>query len=131
MPMNQDLVGKAYPPVPFSVSPERVGAFAAAVGERDSVVPPTIASIPEVVSLSYAIGDRDLGLDYSRVVHADQEYEWDRPLRMGDELIVITTIASIRAKGGHEWLVLESDVRDGGGERVVLARSTLIVRGIA
>jgi hypothetical protein len=48
---------------------------------------------------------------------------------VGETLQVQTVIESIRAKGGHEFLVLRTDMRDAAGEDVVVARSTMIVRG--
>ncbi len=127
--MNQDLIGKRYPPVPFPVTAERVRAFAEAIGDSDEHVPPTFATVPEIASLDQIIGDPDLNLDYSRVVHGEQEFEWNRPLALGDELMAECTIASIRARGSLEWLVVETELRDAAGELVVRTIDTLIVRG--
>ena len=129
--MNQDFVGKRYPPVPFSVTFERVRAFAEAIGDPGEPVPPTFATAPEIASLDQVIGDADLNLDYARVVHGEQEFEWSRPLALGDELMMESTIASIRAKGDLEWLVVETELRDATGQLAVRARNTLIVRGAA
>ncbi len=129
MVLNPELQGKAYPEMAFAVDPGRVDAFAKAVGDDGSFVPPTLVTVGEIAALAQVIADPELGLDFARVVHGEQEYEWRRPLRPGDELSVRPRIASIRAKGGHEFLTVETEMRDPGGELVVLARSTLIVRG--
>lgn len=132
MPMNAGLERKTYPAIRFEVREEHVRAFAHAVGDDGSSVPPTFVTAPEIrAGLAQVVEDADLGLDFARVVHGEQEYEWSRPVRVGDVLEVRSTIESIRAKGGHEFLTLRTEMRDEVGELVVLARSSLIVRGSA
>jgi hypothetical protein len=128
--MNTALEGKIYEPVTLEIDGGFVARFASAVGDDGSFVPPTIVTTPEIVAgLDHLVADEDLGLDFARVVHGDQEYEWLRPLRVGDVLVVESTIESIRFKGGHEFLTLRTEMRDATGEIVVVARTGLIVRG--
>ncbi len=129
MPMNQDLVGKAYPATTFDVTAERVAAFAVAVGDDGTFVSPTFATAPEVEALTQVIGDPDLGLDFTRVVHGEQEFGWRRPLAVGDTLTVTPTIASIRAKGAHGFITIQTEMRDAAGELVLVSQNTMIVRG--
>ncbi len=129
--MNHALAGKVYPATTFTVEADRVGAFAEAVGDEGAFVPPTFATAPEIAAIAQLIGDAELGLDFTRVVHGEQEYEWRRPLTVGVVLSVTPRIADIRAKGGHEFLVVETEMLDPDGEVVVRARSTLISRGTA
>jgi acyl dehydratase len=75
--------------------------------------------------------DPDLGLNYALVVHGEQEYEWVRPVRVGDRLSAVPRIADIYAKGPNEYLVIESQIRDREGSTVVVARTTLLSRGTA
>lgn len=129
MALNRALVGRVYPAVTFALDGEHVRRFAHAVGQEDDFAPPTFATAPELVGLSQVVGDPELGLDFTRVVHGGQEYEWRRPLPVGDVLTVIPRITDILVKGGHEFLVIESDMRDAEGELVVLARMTVVSRG--
>lgn len=130
MRLNAELVGKVYPPVRIEVDAERVRAFAGAVSHPGGGVPPTFATVPEIVAgLGNVVRDPDLGVDIARVLHGDQEYRWERPIRVGDTLVAHATIDSIRGKGETEFLAIRTDIRDGSGELVVRARSTLIVRG--
>ncbi len=129
--MNPALEGKAYPPIPFLIEQEHVRAFAVAIGEEGSSVPPTFVTAPEIASgLTRVIADVELGLDFSRVVHGDQEFEWSRPIRVGETLEVQTVIESIRSKGGTSFLSLRTSMRDAEGDVVVTARSTLVERGL-
>lgn len=132
MPMNAGSVRKTYPAIRFEVREEHMRAFAQAIGDDGSSVPPTFVTAPEIrAGLAQVVGDADLGMDFARVVHGEQEYEWSRPVRVGDVLEVRSTIESIRAKGGHEFLTLRTEMRDEAGALVIIARSSLIVRGSA
>ena len=130
VPMNPALEGKTYPTLRFEVREEHVRRFALAVGDEVGSVPPTFVTAPEFAAgLTQVVGDAELGLDLSRVLHGEQDYEWTRPVRVGDVLDVASTIESIRAKGGHEFLTLRTEMTDASGALVVVARSSLLVRG--
>jgi hypothetical protein len=130
MPLNPDLVGKTYAPVTFPLDPERVRSFAAAVGHTADDVPPTIVVAPEFeAGLRSVLGDQELGLELSRVLHGEQEYEWARSLIEDEDLTATASIEGIRGRAGLELLVLRTEVRDERGDVVATGRSTLIVRG--
>lgn len=130
MTLNAALQGKTYPSVSFAVAQDHVRRFAEAVGDDGSFVPPTFVTAPEIVSgLAQVLADRELGLDLARVLHGEQEYEWARPVVVGETLEVRSTIEGIRAKGGLGFITLRTDMCDDGGTPVVVARSTLILRG--
>jgi acyl dehydratase len=129
MTMNAALEGKVYPDASFTVEGERVNLFREAIGEESDIVPPTFATAAEFTVMPLIVGDAELGLNFSRVVHAEQEYEWHRPFRMGEALKVRSRIAMIRQKAGNGFLTIETEVLDRAGELVVLARATMIERG--
>jgi acyl dehydratase len=92
-------------------------------------VPPTFATAPEhAAGLTNVIADAELGLDLSKVLHGEQEYEWIRPMRFGESLTAETVIESIRGRGAMRFVTLRTLLRDEAGETVVVGRSTLIVR---
>jgi acyl dehydratase len=74
------------------------------------------------------VADEDIGVDFARVVHGDQEFVWARPLRAGETLEAQTTVESIRVRGPLEFLTLRTDMRDEHRDIVVTARSRMIVR---
>ena len=130
MSLNAELVGKTYPTVAFPLDAERVAAFAKVVGHEGDDVPPTFVTVPEVAAgLANILADDELGLDLSRVLHAEQEYEWGRPLTIGETLTAETTIADIRTKGTTSFVTLRTDLRDEARRMVVVATSTLVLRG--
>jgi acyl dehydratase len=137
--LNQSLKGKQYQEVPFTVDRDRVIQFADAIGDDDPryregetpLAPPTFLTVLQIMTSGQAVLDPDLGMNYAMVVHGGQEYEWRRPVRVGDELQATPRIADIYAKGPNEFLVTEAQIRDASGEVVVVTRSTLISRGTA
>ena len=144
MPLNPSLVGKEYAPLELAVEREHVTRFAKAIGEDAAVfldadaaraaghpeqlAPPTFVTTMQIMASAQAAADPELGLDYTRVVHGEQSYEWRRPVHVGDALRAVPRIVDITAKGPLEFLVVQSDITDAGGETVMIARTTLISR---
>jgi acyl dehydratase len=147
MPLNQSLKGKTYQELTFDVDRDRVTAFAAAVGEDDprftdpeaaraegfpeQLAFPTFPTVLGILASAQVVADPDLGMDYSRVVHGEQAYEWHRPIVVGDRLRAVPRIADVYAKGPNEFLVVEAEITDADGQVVCVARSTLLSRGTA
>src|SRR4030095_6916787 len=137
MPLNQALVGKAHPAVAYEVGREKLREFAVAVGETDPIYHdesaaraaghpdlPAVPNLAVVLSLragQVVYGDPELGLDYSRVVHGEQEFVYHRPIRAGDRLLAAGKVAAAQPHGRPEPLPLETGVtsedRGPGGPR--------------
>jgi len=126
--VNPEAAGTVYPPVAFVVDPEHVAAFRDVLGIA-SGVPPTYVTAAEFAALPNVLGDPRLGLDFTRVVHGSQEYEFRRPLREGETLSVRARIESIRHKGGSGFLTIAMDLVDAGDQVVCTARSQMLERG--
>jgi acyl dehydratase len=126
--MDASLAGRSYPTISFEVAPTHVERFAAAVGQTVPGVPPTFLTAAEFDVFGPIVGDPDLGLDFSRVVHGDQEYVWHRPLVVGETLVVAPRIAAIRERGGNGFLTIEVTLSDAEGAPVATARATMIER---
>ena len=128
--VNQAAEHKTYEAVPFEVTEARVRAF------RDLFpgppgVPLTFLTAAEFTVFPQVIGDPELGLDFTKVVHGTQEYVFHRPLRLGETLMVQPRIASIRHRGGNGFLVIETQMTGIDGEAAAVARSTMIEREAA
>jgi acyl dehydratase len=91
-------------------------------------VPPTFATAPEMHALAQILDEPELDLEFTRVVHTEQSYEWVRPIRIGEELTARPRIESIRSKAGNEILVVATDIHDQLDTAVVRARCTLVAR---
>lgn len=146
MALNRALAGKQYPPsVPYEVGREKIREFASAIGDGnpvyhdeaaakaagypDIIAPPTFLTVLNFRYSPQVIGDPDLGLDYSRVVHGEQEYVLERPIVPGMHLVGRPTIVDISAKGSNEFLTIEAQIEASDGTRVATARSVIVSRG--
>jgi acyl dehydratase len=148
MGMNPALVGKSYPAsAPYEVGREKIREFADAIGDdnpayrdvevakslgySDVIAPPTFPTVLTFVTGRQVIGDPELGIDYSRVVHGEQRFIYSRPVQAGDRLSAVVTIDEIRAAGGNEILTMRSTATDADGKHVVDVITLLVVRGTA
>jgi hypothetical protein len=128
-PVNAAAEGKRYVDVAFHVTEDRVGRFRALFPDGGKRwVPPTFLTVAEFTVFPQIVADPDLALDFSRVIHGDQEYEWRRHPRIGEALVARARIASIRHRGALGFLTIETEVADEAGERVALCRATMIER---
>jgi acyl dehydratase len=148
MPLDQGFVGRRYPPTPpYLVSREKIAEFANAVGDqnpaylsvsaarelgnRDVVAPPTFAVVVTSRAQAQVMFDPALGLDYSKVVHGEQSFAYERPVVAGDRLVAVAEVEAIRSAAGNDLLTIRVEVSTEDGELVVTGRSTVVARGTA
>ena len=148
MPLDPSFIGRSYPPTePYEVGREKIREFADAIGDPnpayrdpeaakalghpDVIAPPTFPMVVTMRASRSAVGDPDLGLDYSRVVHGEQRFVYSRPVRAGDRLVCTLTIENALSKAGNDMLYTRIDVATTEGEHVVTAYGTLVARGTA
>lgn len=146
MAINPDLAGRSYPAgEPYLVGREKVREFARAVkatnaahydveaaaelGYRDLVAPPTFAIIVAQRADAQLIGDEDAGIDFSRVVHADQRFTHHRPIVAGDELVAELHVDSVRGMGAGAMITTRAEISTMDGEKTATTKSSIIVRG--
>ncbi|MBT3165392.1 MaoC family dehydratase N-terminal domain-containing protein [Streptomyces sp. Vc74B-19] len=145
MALDQSFVGRTYPPTePYEVGREKIREFAEAVGDAnpaytdaeaakalghpDVIAPPTFVFAITFKAAGQVVADPQLGLDYSRVVHGDQRFAYNRPVRAGDRLSVTSTIETIRTMAGNDILDIRGEVYDQDGAHVVTAWTKLVAR---
>jgi acyl dehydratase len=132
--MNEYVVGR-----------EKVREFAAAIGERsplchdvaaaraagyaDVVAPPMFVVVYALAAVTRALRDPALGIDFRRVVHGAQAFEWDLPVVAGDMIVTAARIGEVTRKDTltfHEVLTVS---HNGRGEQVSSGTWTNIERG--
>jgi acyl dehydratase len=148
MPLDQSYVGREFPPsAPYEVGREKIREFADAIGDDnpvyrdqaaaralgypDVIAPPTFVILVSMRSSAQVVRDPGLGLDYSKVVHGEQQFSYRRPIRAGDVLQVVSSVESIRAVAGNDLVTIKGEVSTVDGEPVVTAVATLVARGTA
>jgi acyl dehydratase len=146
MSVPESLVGRRYPATePYRVSREKIREFADAIndpnpayrspeaarelGHPDVIAPPTFPIVLTLPAGHQLLSDPETDVDYGRVVHGEQRFAHERPVRSGDELQVIVVLDGVRVAAGNELITTRSEVRTTDGELVVTGYSTIVVRG--
>ncbi|GAB3531134.1 MaoC family dehydratase N-terminal domain-containing protein [Arthrobacter tecti] len=146
MTINPDLHGRSYPAAEvYAVGREKIREFALAVkathashfdveaarslGHRDLVAPPTFAIIVAQRADAQLINDPEAGIDFSRVVHADQRFTHHRPIVAGDELVAELHVDQVRAMGGGAMITTRAEISTVEGEKTATTTSSILVRG--
>ncbi|MCB7136818.1 FAS1-like dehydratase domain-containing protein [Cellulosimicrobium marinum] len=151
MSVNLAYVGREYPATaPYSVGREKLREFASAVGAThpvhhdlvaargvgypDLVAAPTFAVVVAQRAEAQLVEDPEAGIDFSRVVHADERFTHHRPIVAGDELVTVLHVDSIVERAGLAMVSTRCEISAQGpdgavGERVATVTSTLAVRG--
>ena len=146
MSVRTQAIGKSFPPVLYAVGREKVREYAHAVGETnplhldpeaaraagyaDVVAPPMFAVVYSAPAVAPAIFDRDVGIDFARMVHGGQEFVWGPPVVAGDEITTEAAVQDICVCDGKGFYVFESRSTNQDGETVCVGTWTNIVRGI-
>lgn len=143
--MNTDAVGRAYGPhEPYEVTRVKIREFADAVDARsfahrseeaaraegypDVVAPTTFAVVLAQQAEFHVVEDPEVGVDFSRVVHADERFTHHRPIVAGDLISATVHVDSIVQRGGISMVTTRTELTDEDGAAVSTVTSTLAVR---
>ena len=144
--MDAAYVGRVYPPTaPYAVGREHLRDFAQAVGAThpvhsdveaarasgyaDVVATPTFAVVIAQRAEAQLIEDPAAGIDFSRVVHAEERFVHHRPIVAGDEIVTVLHVDAIVERSGLAMVTTRCELADATGARVATVLSTLAVRG--
>src|SRR5687768_826261 len=111
MAINAAVIGKTYPATTYAVGREKVREYAFAVGESeplyldveaaraagydDVVAPPMFAVVYAMPAVAQAMFDPEVGIDFARLVHGGQEFEWGPLVVAGDEITTTASVADV------------------------------------
>lgn len=145
MPVKTDAIGKAFPPTTYAVGREKIREFAHATGETsplcldvkaaraaghaDVVAPPMFAVVYQIPAVMPAMFDPEVGIDFARLVHGGQEFEWGELVVAGDEIETTTTLRDVSERSGNGFFVFETRSVNQRGDEVCVGVWTNIVRG--
>jgi acyl dehydratase len=132
--ITEQHVGRTYPPTaPYEVSRAKIAEFATAIGDDnpayrgdDAIAPPTFVAVISSAAWDSMFDDPELGLALRRVVHGDQRFHFERPLRPGDRVRAALTIDKVRARGAADFISSSVRVTDEDGQLVCVASATFV-----
>ncbi len=99
------------------------------LGYADVVAPPTFAVVIAQAAEAQLIADPAAGIDFSRVVHAEERFTHRRPIVAGDAITTVLHVDSITERAGLAMVTTRCELSDAAGEPVSTVVSTLAVRG--
>ena len=122
--------GKQYPPVTVEIEADKVAEFAWAIGaDPHDGVPPTYAAVYCLgATAPQLFGDEDAAVDFARLLHAEQEFEWQRHPRVGETVTSRGRVASDTSRRGMRFVSLETDTTDAQGQPVCRSRALFVIR---
>jgi acyl dehydratase len=146
--MDASAAGKTFPPYEFHVERGKIREFADALEDSNPIyrdpeyakrspvggilAPPTLTRtfLYEPKTASEALKVKD----WSYIVHGEQEFEYFAPVLAGDVLTAQDKIVSITEKesrraGKLQIAVIETTFHNQRGEKVQIARRTLVETG--
>jgi acyl dehydratase len=131
MPVDQSLVGREFPPTaPCTVTEEKVREFVAATGGGEYAGGPAPATFPIVMAFDAMNAFLEAeSIDLFRIVHGEQRFAYERPVRPGDVLTATLKVASLRQIAGNDIIGTNSEITDGEGALVCTTSATLVHRG--
>ena len=124
------VAGKAYPAVTFAIEAEPVAAFARAIGaDPQQGVPPTFAAVYALgATAPQLFGDEDAAVDFARLLHAEQEFEWARHPRVGETVSSTGRVASDVTRRGLRMINFETETKGADGAPVCRSRAMFVIR---
>jgi acyl dehydratase len=128
----------------YAVGREKVREYAWATGETDPrcldldaakqagfedlLAPPMFAAVYCGPAVGPALLDPEVGIDFARMVHGAQRFEWHEPVVAGDEITTEAAHESSNERGGLTFHVFTTRSTNQRGELVCEGRWTNIVR---
>ena len=146
MMVDKDVIGRTWPDKTITVERGALRFFAEATHEPDPIfsdeaaakqaghpalpVPPTYFFTLDLLAPADSFWLEDLGVDLSKVLHAEQSFEYDRLVYAGETVTIRTRISDAYDKknGLLEFFVRDIEVIDAEQKRCALLKTTLVVR---
>ncbi|MGH3501982.1 MAG: FAS1-like dehydratase domain-containing protein [Nocardioidaceae bacterium] len=134
MALDPGLSGRTFAPTsPYTVSREKITEFTTAIGaellDGGDTAPPTFPIVVAFGAMTQLMTDPEVGIELRNVVHGDQRFEQQRPIRAGDTLTGTLTVDSLRNAAGMDMIGTRTEVATVDGEPVATAYATLVHRG--
>ena len=144
--LDSNLIGKKFDPVIFTVTDQRLRFFAKATGQTDPiyfdhdaalnegyngiVCPPTFLYVVSMEQKNPFEFLNDLKINIESILHAEQEFFYEKMIYSGDRLTMITEIVDMYDKkdGLLQFFILESKFIDQNNMHTATMKNTIVVQ---
>lgn len=122
------IAGRVYPPRETRIERNRVEAFARALGaEPSDGVPPTYAAVYALEATAPQLfADPQAAIDFSHLLHVEQEFEWTRQPEVGETVTAVARVAADLTRRGVRLVTLETSCTV-GEESVCVGRARFAI----
>lgn len=125
-------VGRSYETAPFLVTEQSIRDYMAAVGDLQGdgelVAPPTYAMVYGFDAYWQLWTDQEVALDVAHLVHGEQRFSFDRPVRPGDRIRTTGRLTAINVRGDMELVTFELKAIDDQERPVSDGTALFIIR---
>ena len=124
------VAGRTYPAVRFEIEPDAVKAFATAIGaDPADGVPQTFAAVYSLgATVPQLFGDEEAAVNFAKLLHAEQEFDWHRHPEAGETVISRGRVASDTSRRGMRFVSFETDTTDERGAPLSRSRALFVIR---
>jgi MaoC dehydratase-like protein len=124
------IEGREYPAVQVDIDADHVAAFAWAIGADPAEgVPPTYAAVYCLgATAPQLFGDEDAAIDFARLLHAEQEFAWERHPQVGDQVTSQARVSSDVSRRGLRFVTLETETKAEHGASLCRSRALFVIR---
>lgn len=148
---DKSKIGQSFAPFTFEVQRNKIHELTTAIGDdnpiyhsREAALEAGFADVPispTTPTMFSFWGNRqkgaslaDLGINVSRILHGEEEYEYLAPIYPNDVLTGVTTLVDGKTRqgsGGYSMDILTTETRyvNQHNRPVLKTRTTIIVRG--
>jgi hypothetical protein len=129
-PSTAGVAGRTYPPVDFHIEAGRTAAFARAIGaDPADGVPPTFAAVYSLGATALQLfADPEAAVDFSHLLHAEQEFTWSRHPRAGETVTSQGHVVSDVSRRGMRFVSFETDTTDFDGQPICRSKALFVIR---
>ena len=142
-------IGRVGKPVVMKIEAGKIREFAKAIKDRNPLYYDEVSANAEIggimppptflMTLAHwddGEGQPRVKLDTRRILHGEQEFAYFKPMYVGDTLTAVTKVTNVLEKTGGRggtmtFVVMDTDFTNQQGEKVAVARFTVIETGQA
>lgn len=138
MPVDTKFIGREYGPVDYHIGEEKIKEYIQAIGDLnplyidkgvDTISHPMFVVIYSREILVQLFSDKELNLDYPRLLHGEQEFTFQKIVKANDSIKTIGKIKNIYQKSNNDFVELETKSYNQNNDLVVEGLWTFIIRG--
>ncbi|HEV2014073.1 MAG TPA: MaoC family dehydratase N-terminal domain-containing protein [Candidatus Dormibacteraeota bacterium] len=125
-------VGRSYETAPYQVTEQSIRDYMAAVGDLrekgELIAPPTYAMVYGFDAYWQLWTDQEVALDVAHLVHGEQRFSFQRPVRPGDRIRTTGRLTAINTRGDTELVTFELSAKDAEDRPVSDGTALFIIR---